>query len=131
MSANLKNAMTMKEAMAITPKELLAYLNKLCDIEIPTTIETVDDMRMASTVLSKCAAVYSYLLNMEMTAKVMKRVYKRSGESKELVEDALIREEIFGNYAEIVKTYYNAVSRLVTIKQQVNSELRMLGDNLG
>ena len=40
------------------------------------------------------------------------------------VEDALTREEIFTNYAEIMKAAYQAASRMITVKQEINEELK-------
>ena len=60
---------------------------------------------------------------MAITAKVKKRHIKRNDGSKRDAEDALSREEIFNTYAEIMKTAYNAISRMITIKQQINEEL--------
>ena len=40
------------------------------------------------------------------------------------MEDALTREEIFTNYAEIMKAAYQAASRMITVKQEINEELK-------
>ena len=125
--ADSKRHLTIKEAMEMPADELIFYLNELCEVEIPPQVETIDDMKAASKLLSHCASLYSYLLSMQTTAKTLKRQYKRNGE-KIATEDALVREEIFGNYAEIIKTAYSAVSRMVTIKQQIASEMRFMGD---
>lgn len=90
---------------------------------MPPCVDSIEDMERAGRLLGQCASNYSYLLNMAMAAKIRKRHIKRIGENKQETEDALSREEIFNTYAEIMKTAYNAISRMITIKQQINEEL--------
>ena len=61
---------------------------------------------------------------MAQIARMRKRALKRSGADKFTVEDALTREEIFTNYAEIMKAAYQAASRMITVKQEINEELK-------
>ena len=119
---------TIKDALEMTPGKLVSYLQKLCYVEIPPSVESVDDMKTAAKTLSTCASIYSYLINMKLMANIQKRSLKRDGADKKLVEDALIKEEIFDSYAKMIDTAYSATSRMVTIRQQVTTELRMLGN---
>ena len=117
--------MTQEEIFQTDPMELMNIISDRCRLEIPPSIDTVEEMEMAGKLLSKCMSEYSYFTNMALMAKLRKRMLKRMKVPKEEVEDALSREEIFMNYADIMKFAYNTVSRMITVKQQVNDELRM------
>lgn len=115
--------LSIEEIFSMPPEDLIQIVAEYFQVEIPPYVDTIEDMEQAGRLLGQCASNYSYLLNMAMTAKIRKRHIKRDGESKQSAEDALSREEIFNTYAEIMKTAYNAISRMITIKQQINEEL--------
>lgn len=121
---------TSKDLFQMEPEQLIRYLNQLCKVEIPKTVETVEDMQEAANILARLGPLYAFLSNMEMTANVQKRMLKKNKEQKEQYEEAITREYIFGSYGEQVKMLYQTVSRLLTIKSQINQELKMLGDTI-
>lgn len=114
-----------EEIFQLEPEVLLEAMRKRCCLVIPVTIETVEEMQQAGRILSACASEYSYLSDMALNAKIIKRRFKQEGRSKKEIDDALSREDIFEHFAEVMKAGYNAVSRMITIKQQVNEELKM------
>ena len=112
----------------MNPEELMEYLADLCEVDVPVSVETAEDMAMAADALGKLGPLYSFLINMELRSNVRKRTLKK--ENKEAFEDALIKETIFKTYAEQVKMLYNSTSRMLSVHQQINEELRMLKNQI-
>lgn len=115
--------LSIEDIFSMAPEELIQSVSEYFKVEIPPYVDSINDMERAGRLLGQCASNYSYLLNMAMAAKIRKRHIKRDGGSKQDAEDALSREEIFNTYAEIMKTSYNAISRMITVKQEINEEL--------
>lgn len=116
--------LTIAQILVTPPEELIYLVQARCQLKIPPTVETVEDMQVIGQLLSQSASEYSYLSTMAMIAKLRKRQLKREGADKKECEDALSREEIFQHFAGIMKATYDAASRMITVKQQVNEELK-------
>lgn len=115
---------SMEELLSMPPEELMAAASNRFKLDLPPSIDTVDNLNKLAKLMSKSISEYSYLINMAQIARMRKRALKRSGTDKFTVEDALTREEIFTNYAEIMKAAYQAASRMITVKQEINEELK-------
>ena len=115
---------SMEELLSMPPEELMAAASNRFKLDLPPSIDTVDNLNKLAKLMSKSISEYSYLINMAQIARMRKRALKRSGADKVTVEDALTREEIFTNYAEIMKAAYQAASRMITVKQEINEELK-------
>ena len=115
---------SMEELLSMPPEELMAAASNRFKLDLPPSIDTVDNLNKLAQLMSKSISEYSYLINMAQIARMRKRALKRSGADKFTVEDALTREEIFTNYAEIMKAAYQAASRMITVKQEINEELK-------
>ena len=115
---------SMEELLSMPPEELMAAASNRFKLDLPPSIDTVDNLNKLAKLMSKSISEYSYLINMAQIARMRKRALKRSGADKFAVEDALNREEIFTNYAEIMKAAYQAASRMITVKQEINEELK-------
>ena len=115
---------SMEELLSMPPEELMAAASNRIKLDLPPSIDTVDNLNKLAKLMSKSISEYSYLINMAQIARMRKRALKRSGADKFTVEDALTREEIFTNYAEIMKAAYQAASRMITVKQEINEELK-------
>lgn len=115
---------SMEELLSMPPEELMAAASNRFKLDLPPSIDTVDNLNKLAKFMSKSISEYSYLINMAQIARMRKRALKRSGADKFTVEDALTREEIFTNYAEIMKAAYQAASRMITVKQEINEELK-------
>lgn len=111
--------------MNLESDKLIEYLDKNFKAEIPVNIDSIDAMQHAGRLLGICTSNYSFLSSMAIRAKTIKRTLKKTGADKQNVDEALAREEIFSIYADIAKMTYNAVSRMITVKQQINDELHM------
>lgn len=115
---------SMEELLSMPPEELMAAASNRFKLDLPPSIDTVDNLNKLAKLMSKSISEYSYLINMAQIARMRKRALKRAGADKFTVEDALTREEIFTNYAEIMKAAYQAASRMITVKQEINEELK-------
>ena len=115
---------SMEELLSMPPEELMTAASNRIKLDLPPSIDTVDNLNKLAKLMSKSISEYSYLINMAQIARMRKRALKRSGADKFTVEDALTREEIFTNYAEIMKAAYQAASRMITVKQEINEELK-------
>lgn len=115
---------SMEELLSMPPEELMAAASNRFKLDLPPSIDTVDNLNKLAKLMSKSISEYSYLINMAQIARMRKRALKRSGADKFTMEDALTREEIFTNYAEIMKAAYQAASRMITVKQEINEELK-------
>ena len=115
---------SMEELLSMPPEELMAAASNRFKLDLPPSIDTVDNLNKLARLMSKSISEYSYLVNMAQIARMRKRSLKRSGADKFTVEDALTREEIFTNYAEIMKAAYQAASRMITVKQEINEDLK-------
>ena len=94
-------------------------------IELPISIDTIEDMKNASKLISTCSSKYAYYKELEIKANFTKRELKRNKATKEEIEDAYVQEIAFGYIAEKYQKAYDSISRMITIKQQINYELRM------
>ena len=111
--------------LEMPPMELLEYMQAHYMLDLPAQMDDIDTMNHVSELLSVTTSNYAFLTNLTMLAKLKKREAKREKKSKEECEDALSREEIISKFADISKAYYNALSRMLTVKQQINQEMKM------
>ena len=92
--------------------------------EIPVSIETVDDMIYAGHMMAMITNDYSYLLGVLSTFKIWAKIAKVNG-SKAEYNDMVMRRDSIETIVDILKQQYSALSRLITIKQEINNELKM------
>lgn len=116
---------TFKDLLAKDPFELLEILTKEFTFSAPEAIETPDDMREAGRLLRDLNSAYSYLIQLQSYSKLVVRELKRTKADKDEIDKAIDRKEIISNFADVIKMNYNTISRRITIKQQINLELRM------
>jgi hypothetical protein len=120
------NTAQFENILTLDPENLLEWLNDNFFEDIPTTITSTEDLRNAGTLLGKLTNIYSYLVSLSMFAKLKVREAKKDKENKENIDKAIDRKEIINSYAEIIKCQYNAVSRMVTVKKQIDEEMKMI-----
>jgi len=107
------------------PEELLKSMKENFTTKLPVQVESVEDLQNAQKLLSKLASQYSFLTAVAVEVKGIKRRMKRDKAAKEKVDDMMEREEILTAYCDSVKMNYNAVSRMITIRQQIYDEYKM------
>lgn len=116
---------TAAEMLQMEPQELLNYITATCVVTIPISIENPDEERVAADSLAKASAYYSFLSPLRMQARILKRTLKQQGADKYTVEAMLTREEIFDMQMQVMQQTYNTISRLFTVKAQLNKEFEM------
>lgn len=117
----------MHEIMNMDPFDLQEYLADLCRITMPQKIETIQEMSEAAKLMSTITGHYMYLSGLELRARMEKRMLKSNKCGDDLVEAMTMREEICGKYAKVLMQCYETISRMITVKQQINAELKMTG----
>ncbi len=116
---------TYQEVLVMEPDDLEDWLLEFV-LDIPTSVETIEDMQLASKLLSKLASNYAYLNSLAVYAKNAVRREKKIGKDNKDVYEALIdRQNAIDTTCDSVKMLYNCLSRLVTIKQEINKEINM------
>ena len=121
---NKQKAYTTEDFLSMHPKDLIAVLQDLYIFDIPETIETIEEMQSVGGMLSISNNQYSYLCVLSSYAKVKVRELKRAN-IKNSYEDAIDRRDIIESITSAVKERARTLSRLITIKQEVNEELKM------
>lgn len=85
-----------------TPKELIEWLVKEFDTQMPQEVLTAADMETASKLMIKLTGQYSYLCTLLSYAKIKTRETKRSGEKREY-EDMVDKKEVLQYFTDCVK----------------------------
>jgi hypothetical protein len=120
------NTSQFENILSLDPEDLLQWLNSNFLEDIPIAINNVEDLKNAGVLLGKLTNIYSYLVSLSMFAKLKVREAKKDKENKENIDKAIDRKEIINSYADVIKCQYNAVSRMVTVKKQIDEEMKMI-----
>lgn len=120
------NTAQFENILSLDPEDLLQWLNSTFLEDIPIAINNTEDLKKAGVLLGKLTNIYSYLVSLSMFAKLKVREAKKDKENKENIDKAIDRKEIINSYADIIKCQYNAVSRMVTVKKQIDEEMKMI-----
>lgn len=120
---------TYTDILAMDAYDLIDYLTDTHLCSLPVSINTIEDMENASTMLLTLSASYSYLCSLLAFSKVMTRDAKRNLDKQEY-EDFVDKRDIIDQITSAVKQQYNALSRAVTIHIENNNELKMGGKNI-
>ena len=91
---------SMEELLSMPPEELMAAASNRFKLDLPPSIDTVDNLNKLAKLMSKSISEYSYLINMAQIARMRKRALKRSGADKFTVEDALISGSLQNDHGE-------------------------------
>ena len=99
----------------MTPIDLAIWLEKEYASTLPSNIDSMEEMKKVNTQLSRLTYT-----------KIQVRQEKRKGkENKENYEDMIDRRDTLQNTADILKMQYQTLSRMITVKKEINDELRM------
>ena len=121
---SIQNA-SFKEIYEMEPFEMTEKLTDSFSYDLPEFLDTPEDLRNAGRLLGELCAAYSYLIQLASYGKLLVRDLKRTKTDKATIDNAIDRRDVINNLAEIIKLQYNTVSRMVSIKQQINYELKM------
>ena len=128
--------MTYMDVLSMNSYDMIDYLTETFLVEIPTSVNSIEDMNRASKLLLKLSSNYSYMSSLLSYIKLTTRDAKRQldkldakdpqkAEYKTYYEDMVDKKEIIKNITECVDQEYSAISRAVTIKIESNKELSM------
>ena len=110
----------------MTPIDLAMWLEKEYASTLPSNIDSMEEMKKVNTQLSRLANSYSFVMQLLTYTKIQVRQEKRKGkENKENYEDMIDRRDTLQNTADILKMQYQTLSRMITVKKEINDELRM------
>jgi len=118
---------------AMDPKQLFRELKEEFTNTLPESIRSTDDMWNAQKLLGRLASQYAFLMEATVCVKEEKRRMKRDKENADRlqIDQMMEREDILDQFCNIVKTQYAAVSRMVSIRQSVYDELKLLNQRSG
>ncbi len=116
--------LTPETMKGMDPEELNSDLIEEYVHEIPINIESVDDMARAGRLMGILTNNYSYMLATLNTFKIWVKIAKKA-EDKSEYEKMVMRRDSVEAIVDILKQQYSAVSRLISVKQEINNELRM------
>lgn len=114
----------LNKLLKLNTEDLIEFLYYEYTIEIPDSITSVEDMQLAGTLLSTLINTYSYLSSVAMHCKNIARISKGKVE-KEEYNELIGKRDAIVQAAENAKMQYNALSRMITVKQEINNELKM------
>ena len=111
---------------SISVENLMKWLDNKFYINIPNGLETITDMKSAGKLLGKLSNDYAYLAILLSYAKTFVRAEKRKGKDfKTSYEDMIDKRDMIDEMTNVVKMQYQAISRMITVKQQIQEELNM------
>lgn len=112
------------DPMELTQAMVLEYLN-----QVPTKIESPDDLNKIGNLLGELTNAKTFLTGVYSQLQAEARIAKRDKEHKQEAEDMAIRRDAVGTVMDSVKNQYDACSRMLTAHKMQVDELRMLGDS--
>ena len=120
-----KTIRSMNDIYNFSPKELEEILRVGNFIGfIPQKVDTPESMDAIANLLPSIVNKYSFLMSALSSLKVSIRSEKRTG-NKETAEDLIDKQTILSNAVDILKMQQKTLSRVITIKQMVNEEMKM------
>lgn len=93
-------------------------------IEIPTQIDSLEEMSSAGSMLGDLTNEYTYMVALLAMMKATVRIAKRKL-PKEQYEDLVGKRDAVSDIVDLLKQQYQAISRMITVKQEINQELYM------
>lgn len=105
----------------LTERMILEYMR-----QVPTRIESPDDLQNIGCLLGELANARTYLSGIYSQLQAEARIAKRDKGHKLEAEDMAIRRDAVGTVMDSVKAQYDACSRMLTAHKMQIDELRML-----
>jgi len=121
----IKNISCIQDVLDISPTALTELINKDYLIEIPVSCETIEDLNEINKLLPIVVNKYSFLISIASFLKVRIRAEKRANH-KEISEDLIDKSAVINNAIESLKMAQKTLSRMVTIKNLINEEMKMV-----
>lgn len=115
---------SLSEILDMDPINLAYSMAEAYYIDIPTQIDDIESMEKAGIMLGDLTNKYSYLLSLLVVLKVYVRQAKKEKE-KEKYEELIAKRDTIQDVADMVKQQYNAISRMISTKSEINREINM------
>ena len=109
------------DPMKLTEALILEYMR-----QVPTRIESPEDLNSIGILLGELANARTYLSGIYSQLQAEARIAKRDKEHKREAEDMAIRRDAVETVMDSVKAQYDACSRMLTAHKMQIDELRML-----
>ena len=123
-----KSIQSIQDIIKASPLEVADWVSAMFIDKIPISVETIEELDAASKLMAKCTNQYSSLCGMMGFIKSYIRQAKNSG-NKELAEELIDKRDCLQWAMESVKLRISTLSRMITIKQEINRELNMSSKN--
>ena len=113
------------------PFDLLYYIKESFLNEIPEQVDSIEDMVTVQSLFPKITNAYSYVNAALAHVKLLTRQLKaekdrdKSDESKAAYEEMVSRRDVLETASEVLKQQYSALSRAITVRQEINREINM------
>lgn len=109
------------DPIKLTEALILEYMR-----QVPTRIESPNDLQSIGCLLGELANARTYLSGVYSQLQTEARIAKRDKAHKEEAEDMAMRRDAVGTVMDAVKSQYDACSRMLTAHKMQVEELRML-----
>lgn len=123
---DMKKQITRNNILEFSCLELIRYFRANIKIVLPEKIETADEMTEAQKMMAKYTQWFVFLGELKLSAKLKTTTEKNKGVPKEITAENMFREEILERYSELLKRAYDTISRMITVRMEINSELKMM-----
>jgi len=118
------NILTLEDIYSCSPVEVDRWLRNH-SYTIPTSIDTPEELNRASIIMAELVNWYAYLSSLLGSLKYLVRDAK-DRKDKKLADDLIDKKEMIFLSMETANKQRETISRMVTIKQIANEELKSL-----
>ena len=103
--------------------ELLEWLEEEFSIDIPKNLDSIEQMELAETLLSRFGSQIVYLDYLYSYSKIKLRELRKEKVEKVIIDEYIDKKDTIEKALDGVKALQSAVSRMVTTRQEINKEL--------
>ena len=123
--SNLSEPNSITEILAMEPMEFANWLRLKYVRTLPTPTN-IQEFKQHAHILTDLSNAFSFLSALHAMAAIQVRESKRRGLDKDVIDTCTSRRDAVDDILKGLKLQYEAFSRLITVHQQANEELKML-----
>lgn len=123
--SNLSEPNSITEILAMEPMEFTNWLRLKYVRTLPTPTN-IQEFKQHAHILTDLSNAFSFLSALHAMAAIQVRESKRRGLDKDVIDACTSRRDAVDDILKGLKLQYEAFSRLITVHQQANEELKML-----
>lgn len=124
----MSNPKDMNTILTMDPMKLVGWLYETYFEPLPLPQSSVE-FAQYNSLLGKLGNSYAFLSCTYAAASVMVRNAKRNKLSKDQIDEMVSRRDVIEAFMDALKMQYNAFSRMVSVQQNANEEMRMLSES--